>query len=155
AISKAMAQQYWAIGRAPDAKKLFGNVVSQQPNDVGALLALAEIATTERNWSEAADYLNRARAAAPTDPMPRIALVNLELARQDWKNAVATANQIAEQFPGNFDVIEAKGRAQIAAGDNEGATATYKLLYGLFPKSAQAMSGYVARLKEAKEFSQM
>src|SRR5262249_21862911 len=44
---------------------------------------------------------------------------------------------------------------QIAAGDNEGATATYKLLYGLFPKSAQAMSGYVARLKEAKEFSQM
>jgi putative PEP-CTERM system TPR-repeat lipoprotein len=154
AISTAMAQQYWATGRAPDAKKLFGDLVSREPNDVGALLGLAEIATVERNWSEAAGYLNRARAAAPTDPAPGIALVNLEVARQDWKNAVATANQIADQFPANFDVLEAKGRAQTGAGDSEGATATYKLLYGLFPNSAPAMSGYVARLNEAKEFSQ-
>jgi putative PEP-CTERM system TPR-repeat lipoprotein len=154
AISMAMAQQYLASGRAQDAKKLFNGVVAREPNDVGALLGLSEVATEERNWSEATDYLNRARTAAPTDPAPGIALVNLQLSRRDWKSAVATANQIAEQFPANFDVLEAKGRAQIAAGDSEGATASYKLLYGLFPNSTPALSAYVARLKEAKEFSQ-
>ncbi len=154
AIGTAMAQQYWATGRMQDAKKLFGDLIAREPNNGAALLGLAEIAAAERNWPDATDYLSRARTAAPTDPVPGIALVNLELARQDSKNAVATANQIAEQFPANFDVLEAKGRAQIAAGDSEAATATYKLIYTLFPNSIPAMTGYVARLKEAKEFSQ-
>ncbi len=154
AISTALAQQYWATGRAQDSKKLFGDLITREPNDVAALLGLAEIATAERNWPAAAGYLDRARAAAPNDPAPGVALINLELARQDMKNAVATANQIAEQFPSNFDVLGTKARAQAAAGDSEGATATYKLLYGLFPNSTPAMSAYVARLKEAKELSQ-
>ena len=154
AIGTAMAQQYWATGRMQDSKKLFGGLIAREPTNGAALLGLAEIATAERNWPGATDYLSRARKAAPTDPVPGVALVNLELARQDSKNAVATANQIAEQFPANFDVLEAKGRAQIAAGDSEGATATYKLIYTLFPNSTPAMAGYVARLKEAKEFSQ-
>jgi putative PEP-CTERM system TPR-repeat lipoprotein len=154
AVSTVMAQQYWATGRAQDAKQLFRNLVAREPNDVVALLGLAEIAMAERNWPEARDYLNHARTAAPTDPAPGIALVNLELARQDSKDATTTANQIAEQFSDNFDVLQAKARAQIAARDSAGATATYKLIYGLFPNSVPAMSGYVARLKEAKEFSQ-
>jgi putative PEP-CTERM system TPR-repeat lipoprotein len=154
AISTAMAQQYWATGRSQDSKKLFGDLITREPNDVAALFGLAEIATAERNWPAAAGYLNRARAVAPNDPGPGIALVNLELARQDWKNAAIIASQIAKQFPANFDVLETKGRAQTAAGDSEGATATYKLLYGLFPNSSPAMAGYVARLKEAKEFTQ-
>ena len=124
-----------------------------EPNDVAALLGLAQIATAARNWPEATDYISRAHTAEPNDPAPGIALVNLELLRQDWKNAVATAAQIAEQFPTNFDVLDAKARAQIAAGDSEGRLATYKLLYGLFPNSIPAMRAYVARLKEAKEFA--
>jgi predicted Zn-dependent protease len=154
AICTAMAQQYWATGRADDAKKLFGDLIAREPNDVSALFGLAEIATAERNWPAAAGYLDRARAAAPNDPAPGVALINLALARQDLKKAVATANQIAEQFPANFEVLDAKARAQAAAGDNEGATATDKLLYGLFPNSVPAMSSYVARLKEAKQFSE-
>jgi putative PEP-CTERM system TPR-repeat lipoprotein len=148
-----MAQQYLAAGRAQDAKKLYADLIARQPNDVGALLALAEIATTERNWAEATDYVNRARAAKPTDPAPGIVLVNLALLRQDPKNAVATATQIAEQFPTNTDVLDAKGRAQTAAGDTEGAVATYKRIYELSPNSIAAMAGYVARLNGAKEFA--
>ena len=151
-IGTAMAQQYMATGRAHDAKNLFSDVLARQPNDVGVLLGLAEIATTERNWAEATDYANRARAAKPTDPAPGIVLVNLALLRQDPKNAVATAIQVAEQFPTNTDVLDAKGRAQTAAGDTAGAIATYKRIYELSPNSIQAMADYVARLNGAKEF---
>jgi putative PEP-CTERM system TPR-repeat lipoprotein len=153
AIGAAMAQQYFTTGRAQDAKKLFADLVARRPNDVGILLGLAEVATTQRNWPEATDYTNRARAAAPNDPAPGIALVDLQLSRQDWKNAVTTAAQIAEQFPTNFDVLDAKGRAQTASGDTEGAMATYLRRYELFPSSFPAMASYVALLNEAKEFS--
>jgi cellulose synthase operon protein C len=152
-LGTAMARQYFLTGRVPDAKKLFADLLARRPNDVAALLALAQIATAARNWPEATDYLSRARAADPNDPTPGIALVNLELLRQDWKNAVATAAQIAEQFPTNTDVLDAKGRAQTASGDTEGAIATYRRIYGLSPNSIPAMTGYVALLKEAKEFA--
>jgi predicted Zn-dependent protease len=153
AVGTAMAQQYLATGRAQDAKKLFADVLKQRPNDGVALLGLAEVATIEGNWSDATDYLNRARTAGPNDPAPGMALVNLELSRQDWKNAVTTAAQIAEQFPTNADVLDAKGRAQIASGDTEGAIATYERRYELFPNSIPAMATYVALLHGAKEFA--
>jgi putative PEP-CTERM system TPR-repeat lipoprotein len=153
AVGTAMARQHFATGRRRDAKKLFADVLTRRPNDIGALLGLAEIATTERSWAEATDYVNRARAAKPSDPAPGIVLVNLALLHQDPKNAVATATQIAEQFPTNTDVLDAKGRAQTAAGDTEGAIATYKRIYELSPNSTAAMADYVARLKGAKEFA--
>ncbi len=152
-IGTAMAQQYLATGRAEDAKKLFADLVSRQPNDIVALLGLAEVATTERNWQEATDYINRARTAGPNDPAPGLALVNLEVLRHDWKNAATTATQIAEQFPTNTDVLDAKGRAQIASDDTEGAIATYRRIYELLPNSIPAMAGYVALLNGAKDFS--
>src|SRR5207245_9856640 len=72
---------------------------------------------------------------------------------QDWQSAVTTAAQIAEQFPTNFDVLDAKGRTQIASGDANGAITTYKRIYELFPNSLPVMSGYVALLIGATEFS--
>jgi cellulose synthase operon protein C len=152
-IGTAMAQQYFATGRTQDAKKLFADVLAQRPNDVVTLLGLAQVASTERNWPEATDYISRARKAAPNDPAPGIALVNLELLRQDWKSAVAAATQVADQFPNNTDVLDAKGRAQTTSGDTEGTIATYRRIYELSPNSIPAMTGYVALLKEAKEFA--
>jgi cellulose synthase operon protein C len=153
AIGTAMAQQYLATGRAQDAKKLFTDLLTRQPTDVVVLLGLTEIAATERNWQEATDYLNRARAAAPNDPAPGIALVDLALLRKDPKSAATTAAQIVEKFPINTDALNAKGRAQIASGDTEGAIATYKRIYELSPTSTPAMASYVALLNGAKEFS--
>jgi Flp pilus assembly protein TadD len=63
------------------------------------------------------------------------------------------AVQVAEQFPTNTDVLSAKERAQIAAGDTEGAIATRQRIYQLSRNSIPAVGGYVALLNEAKEFS--
>ena len=67
-----------------------------------ALLGLAEVAITERNWPEATDYITRARTAGPNDPAPGIALVKLESLRQDWKDAVTTASRIADAVNQEF-----------------------------------------------------
>ena len=153
AVGTAMAQHYLATGRTQDAKKLFADLLAWRPNDVVALLGLAGVASAERNWPEATEYLNRAGAAGPNDPVPGIALVNLALLRRDWPEAATTATRIAEQFPTNFEVLEAKARAEITSGDTEGATATFKRMYELFPNSITAMASYVALLNGAKEFS--
>jgi cellulose synthase operon protein C len=153
ALGTAMAQQYWTTGRTQDAKKLLADLLARQANNSVVLLGLAEIATAERNWHESTDYINRARTAGTNNPEVGVALVNLELLRQDSKNAVAIATQIADQFPTNFDVLDAKARAQIASGDTEGAIATYERRYELFPNSIPAMLSYVALLNGAKEFS--
>jgi putative PEP-CTERM system TPR-repeat lipoprotein len=152
AVGTALARQYLASGRAPEAKQLFADVLARQPNDVGALLGLAAVATTEWDWPQATDYLNHARAAQPTDPAPGIALVNGALLRQEWQNALTASTRLAEQFPTNAEVLDAKARAQTASGDSAGALATYQRIYQLSPSSIPAAANYVAVLNGAKEF---
>jgi predicted Zn-dependent protease len=153
ALGTAMARQYFVTGRVADAKKLFADLLARRPNDVVFLLALAQIATAARNWPEATDYISRARTAEPNNPVPGMTLVNLQLLREDYKQALTTATQVAEQFPTNTDVLDAIGRAQTASGDRGGAIATYRRIYELSPNSIPAMTGYVGALNEAKEFA--
>ena len=154
AMRAALASLYLTTGRIAEAKKIYVELNSQRPNDAAPLLGLAEIATKEKNWSQAMEYVNRARAAAPNDPAPEIALVNLYGSQQNWKDAAATANDIAGRFPANPEALDAKGRAQIATGDKEGATATYKRMYELVPNSLPVLSRYLALLNSTKNFSQ-
>jgi putative PEP-CTERM system TPR-repeat lipoprotein len=154
AIKTALASLYLTAGRIADAKKVYTELHSQRPNDAVPMLGLAEVAAKEKNWSEAKDFLDLARAAAPNEPAPGIALVNFYGAQQDWKNAAATANELAERFPSNPDVLDAKGRVQIATSDKEGAIATYKRIHELAPDSLPVLSRYLALLNSAKDFPQ-
>ena len=135
-------------------RRFYDELLSQRPNDVSVLLGLAEIASSQKKWSEATDYINRARAAAPNDPAPGIALVNLYGLRQDWKAAAAAAAELTEKFPTNPDALDAKGRVQIASGDTEGAIATYKRMHELAPNSLPALSRYLGALNAAKNYAQ-
>ena len=151
-IGSALAPLYMTTGRPEDAKRIYTDLLLQKPSDIGALLGLADIAIAEMKWPEATDYIARARAAAPNDPAPGLKLVNLYAARQDWRNALATATEMAEKFPANFDVLDAKGQAQIGAGDTDAAVSTYKGAYGRAPDSFPVLSRYLAALSAAKKF---
>src|SRR5262249_16549771 len=76
AIEATVASIYQAAGRIDDAKKVYDGLLSQQPDNVAGPLGSAEIAVAEKNWSAVTDYIDRARAAAPNDPAPGIAMVN-------------------------------------------------------------------------------
>jgi putative PEP-CTERM system TPR-repeat lipoprotein len=153
-IGLALAPLYVTTGQPEDAKKIYKDLLSQSPGDIRPLIGLADIAIAQMKWEEATGYIKQALAAAPTDPVPGLRLVNLSAARRDWKNAVATAAELAAKFPGNPDVLDANGRAQIGAGDTAGAVATYKRAYELAPDSPVALSHYLSVLRATKNVSE-
>jgi cellulose synthase operon protein C len=153
-VRAALARLYQTTGRIDDAKKSYEELLSQSPTDVAALLGLAEIAVVQKRFAEATDYITRARAAAPNDPAPGLLLVNMYGLQQDWKQAASAAAELVSQFPANVEVLDARGRVQIAARDTDGALSTYKRALELAPDSGPILSRYAALLKEAKNFQE-
>ena len=152
AATRDLAQLYLATGRADDAKKVYGDLLSKKADDVTALLGLADIAIAKQKWPEAIDYINRARTAAPNDPAPGVKLVKLYELRQDWNNAMTTAGELVAQFPSDVDVQIAQAAAQLGSGDTKSALSSYRRAYELAPNSIPIFSRYVALLNSAKEF---
>jgi cellulose synthase operon protein C len=151
-VQAVLGRLYLTTRRIDDAKKTYEALLVQRPTDVVALLGLGEIAVGEKKWVEAADYISRARAAAPNDPAAGLMQVNMYGLQQDWKHAVPAAVELVAQFPTNIDVLDAQGRVQIGAGDTDGALSTYRRAYELAPASNPILSRYLALLKAEKKF---
>jgi cellulose synthase operon protein C len=154
AAARALAPLYLITGRPDEARRVYGDVLSQKPKDVAALLGLADIAIAEKEWPAAMDYLARARGAAPNDPAAGLRLVNMYLLRQDWKNATAAAGELLDKFPANFDVIDMRGRVQLAAGDTDGAISTYKRAHAIAPNSMPILASYLGLLRSTKDYTE-
>jgi len=150
--ARDLAQLYLATGRADDAKNVYRELLSKKAGDVTALLGLADIAMTEKKWSEATDYINRARTAAPNDPAPGIKLVHLYELRQDWSNARAVAGELVVKFPQDVDTQIAQATAQLGGGDTKSALSSFRRAYQLAPGSIPILARYVALLNSAKEY---
>ena len=151
-VRAALARLYLTTGRTDEAKKSYDELLSHRPADAIALLGLADIAVAQKKWPEATDYIIRARAAAPNNPAPGLLLVSMYGLQQDWKAATSAANELVAQFPTNIDVLDARGRVQIAAGDKDGALTTYKRALELAANPGPILSRYVALLKDTKKF---
>lgn len=149
--TRNLAQLYIATGRRDQAKKAYEGLLARKPDDVTALLALADLAAAERDWKAATDYVNRARSAAPSDPKPGVKLVELYLQQQKYRDAQAIAGELITLFPKDLDVIDAEARSQLAAGDAPGAAATYRAAFEAHPDSAAIRDRYVAALRAAKD----
>jgi cellulose synthase operon protein C len=150
AATRDLAKLYLATGRADDAKKVYGDLLSKKP-DGSALLGLADIAITEKKWSEAIDYINRARTAAPNDPTAGIKLVKVYELRQDWNNAKTVAGELVAQFPRDVNAQVAQATAFLGSGDTKNAISSYRRAYEATPNSTAILSRYVALLTSAKE----
>ena len=152
APARNLANLFAMTGRYSDAAKAYNDLLAKKPDDVTALLGLADIAIAQKQWPQAASYISRARTAAPNDPAPGLKLVDFDLLRHDVANAKALANQLAAQFPTNPTILDALGRAQIAAGEKEKAASTYKRAHEVAPDSAPILARYLSLLTDAKKF---
>jgi putative PEP-CTERM system TPR-repeat lipoprotein len=147
-----LAQLYLATGRADDAKKIYGDQLAKKADDEAALLGLADIAIAEKKWAEATGYINRARTAAPNDTAPGLAQVRVYELQQDWANAKSVASALSAQFPSDVEVLTAQARAQLAAGDTDGAISSYKRAHELAPSSLPILGRYLGLLNSAKYY---
>jgi putative PEP-CTERM system TPR-repeat lipoprotein len=119
-----------------DARKRFETVIAADPKHIDALLALAKLkAANGGTPDEVAALINKAVAANPTEPTPRLALIQHYLQHKDNKKALTAANDAAAALPGKPEILDALGRTQQASGDLNQAIATYGKLANMQPAS--------------------
>jgi putative PEP-CTERM system TPR-repeat lipoprotein len=149
-----LAQIYTATGRVDEARNLYNELLAKNPNEVSALLGLADTYIAQQKWTEAIDAINRARTAARNDPAAGLKLVGVYEKRQDWTNAKTVAAELTSQFPGDANILDIQGRAQLASGDTNGAVSSFKRAYALAPNSIPILSRYITALWGAKYFTE-
>lgn len=123
--------------KKPDeAKKRFEAVLAKDPKNVRAFLAMADLRVLAHgSQDEVVALIGKAVAADPTDPMPRLALVNYYLRIKEPKKAIAAAQETLTAMPDRPEILDAAGRSYSGAGDFNQAIATYNRLAKARPES--------------------
>ena len=125
-----------AENKPADARARFAAAVEREPNNDLALLALAEVlSATKAPSKEVAAALQRAIVVRPQSATARLALINLYLQDKDTRAALATAQEAAVSLPNDLRVLDALGRAQLAAGETNQALETFTRLSAAQPQS--------------------
>ncbi len=123
-----------------DAKKRFEAVLVKDPKNGQALLALAELASRSgAPRAEVAALIVKAVDANPTEPGPRLLLVDFYLNDKDLKQAMSVAQNAVAALPDNADLLDALGRVQQAAGEANQAVTTFNKLAGMQPLSPKPL----------------
>ncbi|MBY0342055.1 MAG: PEP-CTERM system TPR-repeat protein PrsT [Rhodocyclaceae bacterium] len=134
----ALARLDLAEQKPAQAAARFETLLAKDPKNVQALLALAELRDREGKGSaEVTDLIKRAVSAAPTDAMPRVAMIAYALRQKDGKGAVAAAQEALQALPDRPEVLDAAGRAMQEGGDFNQAMSLYGKLATLLPNTPQ------------------
>jgi putative PEP-CTERM system TPR-repeat lipoprotein len=139
AAAASLAQLDLADKKPDDAKKRFEALLAKNPKNGQALLALSQLADNQKApKEEVAGLLGKAIDANPTDPAPRLRLIELHLRTNDNKQALATAQGALAAVPTSTDLLAALGRLQLASGETNQAAATFVKLVAQQPLSPGA-----------------
>lgn len=144
-----------AEGKPEGARARFETVVGREPKNELALLGLADVmAATKAPATEIVPVLERAISARPDSATARVALVNLHLKEKNTRAALAAAQDAAAALPRDARVLDALGRAQVAAGETNQAIETFNRLAAAEPQSVVPLmrlaSVYASRQEPAK-----
>jgi cellulose synthase operon protein C len=133
----ALAALDLAAGRRDEARRRFESHLKTQPKSWQAKLALAELeARTGATAAAVATTLREAVKLSPSEPRPHLVLVNQLINMGDGKGALQAAQDATAILPNNLEIMDAQGRAEIAAGDHQRAISTFRKLSSLQPRVA-------------------
>ncbi|MEO7128226.1 MAG: XrtA/PEP-CTERM system TPR-repeat protein PrsT, partial [Rhodoferax sp.] len=129
-----------ADNKPEDAKKRFQAVLDKNPKSGQAWVALAELAARSgAKPDEVAKLLGSAVTADPTQPTPRLLLIDFYLNSKDYKRASSAAQDAVAAMPDNPAVRDALGRTQQASGELNQALVTFNKLADMQPFSPQPL----------------
>ena len=119
-----------------DAQKRFENLLTAEPKNAQAMLALAQLKATQGEApAEISALIEKAISAAPTAVGPRLALIQFHLQNKDNKRALSAANDAHSSIPDKPEILDALGKTQQLSGDLNQALTTYAKLATLQPAS--------------------
>jgi len=132
----SLAAMDMAEKKPDEARKRFEAVLAKDPKNGPSLLALAELrARSGGPKEEVAELVGRAITANPTEPGPRLLLIEFHLRNKDTKLALSTAQNAATAMPNSPELQDALGRALLANGDTNQALTAFNKLSSLQPAS--------------------
>ncbi len=136
----ALASLELQRGELPAALKRYERLLEADPSNLRAMLAVAELrAQTGAPKEQVRQLLDQAIKLNPAEPGPRLLLVAHLLANKDVKAAIDAAQSANAAIPGNGDILDALGRAQMESGDYNQAINTFSKQALLQPKSPQPL----------------
>lgn len=139
--------------KKPDAAKArFESLIKQNPKNVDALLAYADLQNaTGASAAEVLATLERAAEAGPGLLPPRLALVRHHLRNREPAKAMTIAQQATSAQPNEPRAVDALARAQLASGETQQAMASLNKLAGLLPQSPAPLVLLAEVQRQAKD----
>ena len=123
-------------GMGPQARKRLETVIAAEPRNFAARMALAGLRGSEgAPLPELREILEGGIKAAPTEAGPRLQLVELLLGKRQFKDALGAAQDATAALPADSGVLDALGRAQVAAGETQQAISTFRKLVNISPNA--------------------
>ena len=120
------------------AKMLFQFVIAKNPKSHPALLALAEIEVTLKNFEIAKEYLTDAYVINPTiETSNMLAQTYMEL--NDYHNAKIILNRLNTEMPNNPTILTTLAKAEMLDGNPEIAKVYLEQALAIFPESQEAL----------------
>lgn len=112
-------------------------------------IALASIAERRGNFAAAISWLGRINEASESGPGTQVQLVNLHLRAEKYEEALLMARKLEAIFPDHLSVVEAVGRAAVAARDTEMAFVKYRRMAELAWESPTELNRIAALQQQA------
>jgi len=136
----ALAALDMQAGKTDDARRRLERVLEEFPNNVDARMALFSVMSRQGvSRDDLAAMLRAAIKLHPSAAQPRAALINLELGRQQPMAAVTAAQEALAVLPGDSELLDLLGQAQLAAGRTVEAQSAFAKFAAAEPKSARPL----------------
>lgn len=121
-----------------DAEARFNGVLKKDPKNVGAMTALAELASLQGQQDKATTWFEKASNENPGAVGPGIRLANHYLQIKQVPKALTLARKLQTENPTEPNLLNLLGQTQLASNDSTAAIETYSKLVNVQPKSALA-----------------
>jgi len=117
-----------AQGKYEEANKDIQQILSQDSRNVLAYIKLAEFALNNNQEAVAVATLQKAIAAVPNDPTPRLALANYQVSRAKYAEARTTVSGLLQVSRNNPEGLALQGQIQYLSGATKEAIDTYRTI---------------------------
>jgi putative PEP-CTERM system TPR-repeat lipoprotein len=111
-----------------NAQKRYQSMLARDPKNVEAMMGMAQIEARAGNEKAQLAWLEKAKAARPEAPAPRVLLGAYYLRAKNNQKALAELTDAMQFAASNPDVLDMLGQAQVANGQKSQAVATYQQL---------------------------
>src|SRR4030095_754131 len=120
------------------ARKRYQAILAKEPQNITAMMGMAQVEANSDNEKEALSWLTKAKATAPQAVAPRVYLATYYLRTRQFQKAFAELYDAQRYEPNNPQLLDLLGQAQLANGQKAEAISTYKKLVSIVPESANA-----------------